>query len=86
MAKLARSFAIDTVDEAFTQEGYRIVRSKVFNGGYITRHYGSLPEVEALHIEVRYTVYLDESQLEKPKVPDSDASVCKRQAITQEGL
>jgi N-formylglutamate amidohydrolase len=68
--KTCSEFFIDTVDKAFTQQGYGVVRNKVFNGGYITQHYGSLPKVEALQIEVRYSVYLDESQLDKDAVPD----------------
>lgn len=61
---------MDIVDKAFVAEGFGVVRNKVFNGGYITRHYGSLPNVEALQIEVRYPVYLDENQLDRPMIPD----------------
>jgi N-formylglutamate deformylase len=68
--KTCSDFFIDTVDKAFAQEGYRVVRNKVFNGGYITQYYGRLPKVEALQIEVRYPVYLDESQLAESRVPD----------------
>lgn len=68
--KSCSDFFIDTVDKAFTQAGYGVVRNKVFNGGYITQHYGSLPNVEALQIEVRYPVYLDEQQLAEARVPD----------------
>lgn len=68
--KTCSEFFIDIVDNAFAREGYGVVRNKVFNGGYITRHYGSWPRVEALQIEVRYPVYLDESQLDKDAVPD----------------
>ena len=56
---------IAIVEQSFLQAGYQTVRNKVFTGGYITGHYGQLPEVEALQIEVRYPVYLDETQLEK---------------------
>ena len=68
--KSCSDFFIDAVDNAFAHEGLGVVRNKVFNGGYITQHYGSLPEVEALQVEVRYPVYLGESQLNKPIVPD----------------
>lgn len=61
---------ITIVEQSFLQAGYQTVRNKVFTGGYITGHYGQLPSVEALQIEVRYPVYLDETQLEKPQPPD----------------
>jgi N-formylglutamate deformylase len=68
--KSCSDFFIDTVDNAFAQVGFGVVRNKVFNGGYITQHYGGLPNVEALQIEVRYPVYLDEQQLAESRVPD----------------
>jgi N-formylglutamate amidohydrolase len=68
--KSCSNLLIDTVDKAFANEGFGVVCNKVFNGGYITQHYGSLPNVEALQIEVRYPVYLDESQLEEGQIPD----------------
>ena len=61
---------IAIVEQSFLQAGYQTVRNKVFTGGYITKHYGQLPGVEALQIEVRYPVYLDETQLEKLYPPD----------------
>ena len=65
-------FLIAIVEQNLLQAGYQTVRNKVFTGGYITGHYGQLPGVEALQIEVRYPVYLDETQLEKPQPPDWD--------------
>ncbi len=61
---------IAIVEQSFLQAGYQTVRNKVFTGGYITEHYGQLANVEALQIEVRYPVYLDETQLDKPQPPD----------------
>jgi N-formylglutamate deformylase len=60
---------IAIVEEAFGSKGYQVVRNKVFSGGYITQHYGQLPQVEALQVEVRYPVYLDAKQLDKASVP-----------------
>ncbi|MEO1429335.1 MAG: N-formylglutamate amidohydrolase [Cyanobacteria bacterium J06633_8] len=60
---------IDTVDKCFTNQGLRVVRNKTFIGGYITRHYGEMPSVESLQIEVRYHVYLQRNQIDKPEPP-----------------
>jgi N-formylglutamate amidohydrolase len=65
---------ISVVEAHFIQQGYQVVKNKVFTGGYITRHYGQLPQVEALQIETRYTVYLgsdqwaDQAELPHPPV------------------
>jgi N-formylglutamate deformylase len=61
---------ISIVEDAFCSKGYQVVRNKVFSGGYITRHYGQMPQVEALQIEVRYPVYLDAEQLKVSSIPD----------------
>lgn len=60
---------IAIVDDAFCSKGYQVVRNKVFSGGYITRHYGQMPQVEALQVEIRYSVYLDSKQLDGSSVP-----------------
>jgi len=58
------------VEAEFRQQGYQVVCNKVFSGGYITRHYGQMPNIEALQIELRYTVYLNPAQLDQPMRPD----------------
>lgn len=60
---------IDQVSESFTQQGYQAVQNKVFSGGYITRHYGQQPLVEALQIELRYPLYLSDDQIETEAIP-----------------
>ena len=60
---------ISTVDKCFTNQGLQVVKNKTFVGGYITRHYGEMANVESLQIEVRYHVYLQKSQIEKPEPP-----------------
>jgi N-formylglutamate amidohydrolase len=61
-----------SVEQSFLSKGYQVVRNKRFTGGYITRHYGQMPGVEALQIEVRYPLYLKENQLDKLQPPDWD--------------
>jgi len=60
---------ISTVDKCFTSQNLQVVRNKTFVGGYITRHYGEMPDVESLQIEVRYHIYLQENQIDKPEPP-----------------
>ena len=55
---------IDSFAQSFAAQRYQVVKNKVFTGGYITRHYGQQPQVEALQIELRYPVYLPADQLE----------------------
>ncbi|MEO1404094.1 MAG: N-formylglutamate amidohydrolase [Cyanobacteria bacterium J06635_1] len=61
---------ISIVADAFSAAGYQVVHNKTFNGGHITRHYGQSPQIEALQIEVRYPVYLDNQQLNQLTIPD----------------
>jgi N-formylglutamate amidohydrolase len=62
-------FVISSVEESFLSKGYQVVKNKKFTGGYITIHYGHMPGVEALQIEVRYPVYLNENQLDQLQPP-----------------
>lgn len=41
-------------------EGYSISDNYPFNGGFITRHYGEHPQVEALQLEIRYHHYIED--------------------------
>ncbi|MEM9922141.1 MAG: N-formylglutamate amidohydrolase [Cyanobacteria bacterium P01_D01_bin.50] len=54
------------------RQGFQVVRNKTFTGGYITKYYGQIPEVESLQIEVHYHVYLKDNQLDKLEPPRYD--------------
>lgn len=48
------------MEKSFRQSGLSVVRNNPYKGGYITEHYGSLPRVAALQVEMRWGLYLDE--------------------------
>lgn len=50
-----------SVEKAFSAAGLKVVRNNPYKGGYITDHYGRLPGVEALQIEMCQRVYMDEN-------------------------
>jgi N-formylglutamate amidohydrolase len=49
-----------TVETAFRAQQLKVVRNNPYKGGYITQHYGSMEHVEALQIEMRWGLYMDE--------------------------
>lgn len=50
-----------TAERGFRGQGFKVVRNNPYKGGYITDHYGKMPEVEALQIEMCERVYMNES-------------------------
>ncbi|MEM8502106.1 MAG: N-formylglutamate amidohydrolase [Cyanobacteria bacterium P01_D01_bin.1] len=61
---------LSSVNNSFLNQGYQVVKNKVFTGGHIIRRYGQHPGVEALQIEIRYPVYLPDDQLEVETIPE----------------
>lgn len=51
----------NAADTAYRAQGFKVVRNKPYKGGYITDHYGKMPDVEALQIEMTERVYMDEN-------------------------
>ncbi|MGB5915251.1 MAG: N-formylglutamate amidohydrolase [Phormidesmis sp.] len=60
---------LEIVASSLSTQQYQVVKNKVFTGGYITRHYGQQPNVEALQIELHYPTYLPDDQLEGLAIP-----------------
>ena len=53
------------MEKRFQAAGLRVVRNNPYKGGYITEHYGRLPEVAALQVEMRWGLYMDEQRPEQ---------------------
>jgi N-formylglutamate amidohydrolase len=53
------------VEQGFRAAGLSVVRNNPYKGGYITEHYGRMPRVAALQVEMRWGLYLDESHPER---------------------
>ena len=49
------------VENAFRAVGCKVVRNDPYKGGYITDHYGKLPQVAALQVEMCWRLYMDET-------------------------
>lgn len=51
---------LNIVYNAFINEGFTVKIDEVgLRGGYITYHYGSIKDVQAIQIEIRYTTYIE---------------------------
>ena len=43
-------------------QGLSVAINQIYKGGYITRHYGAIPGVDAIQIEMAQRVYMDEKR------------------------
>lgn len=51
---------LQTWARAFREQGFSVEENKALIGGYITRHYANLPQIQTLQIELRYPAYLEQ--------------------------
>ena len=63
---------INSFGEAFRKQDFSIVKNEIFTGGYITRHYGTLPHVESLQIELRFPAYLEGTYFGEEEITEWD--------------
>jgi N-formylglutamate amidohydrolase len=49
---------ITSFEQAFCNHNFSVIKNERFTVGFITRHYGTKPNVESLQIEIRYPAYL----------------------------
>jgi N-formylglutamate amidohydrolase len=59
--------------QGFESVGLSVAVNDPWAGGYVVCRHASLPAVEALQIELRYTTYLDGSTIDEPMRPRIDA-------------
>lgn len=60
-------------ERAFRKHGFSVTRNEVLTGGHITRHYGSMDNVESLQIEIRFPVYLDGEYFGEEEITEWDS-------------
>jgi N-formylglutamate amidohydrolase len=53
---------LNSVEKAFCDSHFSVVKNEGLLGGYITQHYGNKQTVESLQIELRYPTYLDQAE------------------------
>jgi len=64
---------IGSFESSLKKHGFSVVRNEKWIGGYITRHYGSKDNVEALQIELRFPAYLDRESFDEEEVKEWDS-------------
>jgi len=75
---------INKVAKAFTSAGFETVKNDVFIGGYISKNYAIKGVVETLQIELRYTNYIEEHELDIQKTPSRYSSLFKETSLRLE--
>jgi N-formylglutamate deformylase len=65
---------ITSFEQAFCSHGFNVAKNERFTGGYITRHYGSIPNVESLQIELRFPAYLDGDYFGEEEITEWDCA------------
>jgi len=66
---------INRIYSAFDSEGFNCVKNKIFIGGYITQSYAIKDVVETLQIELRYTTYIEEYELDVRRKPSCNTTL-----------
>lgn len=64
----------DAFHDALSAQGFDVSRDVPYSGGYTIRKYAKPPTVEALMIELRYTTYLDCTNIDEPGRPRLEKS------------
>jgi len=60
-------------EKALLKHGFSVTRNERLIGGYITRHYGNMDNIEALQIEIRFSAYLDGEDFSEEEITEWDS-------------
>jgi N-formylglutamate deformylase len=64
---------IGGMESALARNGFKVTRNEIWTGGYITRHYGNLDNVEALQVEIRLSSYLEGEEFGEEEITSWDS-------------
>jgi N-formylglutamate deformylase len=64
---------VGSFEKELKKHEFSVVRNEKWLGGYITRYYGSMENVEALQIELRFPAYLDRESFEEEEITEWDS-------------
>ena len=60
-------------EKAFNGHDFSVTRNDKWTGGYITRHYSNMENIETLQIELRFPSYLEGDTFREEEVPEWDS-------------
>jgi len=63
---------IGSLEMALSKHDFSVTRNEVWTGGYITRHYGQMDNIEALQIEIRFPAYLAGEHFGREEITEWD--------------
>jgi N-formylglutamate deformylase len=66
------------IEQAFNEHGFSVAKNERLTGGYSTRHYGSMPNVQSLQIELRFPAYLNGDYFGEEEVTEWDCEKFRR--------
>ncbi len=72
---------IGSFERAFLRHDFNTVRNEKWLGGHITRHYGSMDNIETLQVELRFPAYLEGTAFEEEEVPEWDSDKSRNAKI-----
>lgn len=75
-----------TIEDSYNNHGFQVVRNELWIGGYITRHYGAMNNVEALQIELRFPTYLEGGNFEEEDIPGYDSEKFRNARLKIRGV
>jgi len=60
-------------ERALRKHNFSVTRNEVWIGGYITRHYGNMDNVESLQFEIKFPAYLDGQDFGEEEITEWDS-------------